>query len=115
MFGEMIRMSAQTAYQWLEPKPSKRFTKQLGIKGRNMLVWHLVADIIVRDRSPEYVAENFFRSLYHDGQQRGQAHHGILLIYEENIRGKDMEPADIVRAIGKLMASGVRSSTSSTS
>ena len=26
---------------------------------------------------------------------------------QENIRGKDMEPADIVRAIGKLLASGV--------
>jgi uncharacterized protein (DUF433 family) len=46
-------------YQWLEPKPYKKFTKQLGIKGRNMLVWHLVADIVVRDRSPEYVVENF--------------------------------------------------------
>jgi hypothetical protein len=48
-----------------------------------------------------------FRRLHHDWQQRGQVHHGILLIYEENIRGKDMEPADIVRAIGKLLASGV--------
>jgi hypothetical protein len=48
-----------------------------------------------------------FRLLHHDWQQRGQAHHGILLIYEENIRGKDMEPADIVRSIGKLLASGV--------
>jgi uncharacterized protein (DUF433 family) len=48
-----------TGYQWLEPKPYKKYTRQLGIKGRNMLVWHLVADIVVRDRSPEYVAENF--------------------------------------------------------
>ena len=52
-------MDTTTTYQWLEPKLYKRFTQQLGIKGRNMLVWHLVADIIVRDRSPEYVAENF--------------------------------------------------------
>jgi uncharacterized protein (DUF433 family) len=52
-------MDTKTTYQWLEPKPYKRFTQQLGIKGRNMLVWHLVADIIVRDRSPEFVAENF--------------------------------------------------------
>ena len=51
-------MSTTTHYQWLEPKPSKKFTKQLGIKGRNMLVWHLVADIVVRDQTPEYVAEN---------------------------------------------------------
>ena len=52
-------MSAETTYQWLEPKPYKKFTKQLGIKGRNMLVWHLVADIVVRDRSIEYVAQNY--------------------------------------------------------
>jgi uncharacterized protein (DUF433 family) len=59
MTEEVIRMSAPTTYQWLEPKPSKKFTRQLGIKGRNMLVWPLVADIIVRDRTPECVAENF--------------------------------------------------------
>jgi uncharacterized protein (DUF433 family) len=52
-------MSAPTTYQWLEPKPSKKLTRQWGIKGRNLLVWHLVADIVVRDRSLEYVAENF--------------------------------------------------------
>jgi uncharacterized protein (DUF433 family) len=52
-------MSTTTIYQWLEPKPSMEFTRQLGIKGRNMTVWHLVADVIVRGRSPEYVAENF--------------------------------------------------------
>ena len=40
-------MDTTAAYQWLEPKPYKRFTQQLGIKGRNMLVWHLVAGIVV--------------------------------------------------------------------
>lgn len=45
--------------------------------------------------------------LHHEWQRQGRAHHGILLIYEENIRGKDMEPPDIVRAIGRLLASGV--------
>jgi predicted nuclease of predicted toxin-antitoxin system len=48
-----------------------------------------------------------FRQLHAEWQRQGQAHAGILLIYEENIRGKDMEAADIVRAIGKLQASGV--------
>lgn len=48
-----------------------------------------------------------FRLLHHEWQTQGRAHHGILLIYEENIRGKDMEAADIVRAIGRLIASGV--------
>jgi hypothetical protein len=48
-----------------------------------------------------------FRLLHQEWQIQGRAHHGILLIYEENIRGKDMEPPDIVQAIGRLLASGV--------
>jgi hypothetical protein len=48
-----------------------------------------------------------FRLLHHEWQTQGRTHHGILLIYEENIRGKDMEPADIVQAIDRLLASGV--------
>lgn len=52
-------METQTTYQWLEPKPYKKFTKQLGVKGRNMLVWNLVADIVVSEKTPEYVAKNY--------------------------------------------------------
>jgi Domain of unknown function (DUF5615) len=48
-----------------------------------------------------------FRDLHQEWQAQGRLHYGILLIYEDNIRGKDMEPADIVRAIGKLLASGL--------
>jgi hypothetical protein len=48
-----------------------------------------------------------FRDLHQEWQVKGRSHHGVLLIYEENIRGKDMEPADILRAIGKLLASGL--------
>jgi uncharacterized protein (DUF433 family) len=57
--GTRMNQAPATGYRWLEPKPYKKYTKQLGIKGRNMLVWHLVADIVVRDRTPECVAENF--------------------------------------------------------
>jgi uncharacterized protein (DUF433 family) len=52
-------MSTQTTYQWLEPKPDKKHTKQLGIKGRNMIVWNLVAEVVVSERTPEEVAEDF--------------------------------------------------------
>lgn len=52
-------MSTETTYQWLEPKPYKKFTKPLGIKGRNMIVWNLVSSIVVRDETPEYVAQNY--------------------------------------------------------
>ena len=52
-------MSTDTTYQWLEPKPYKEFTKQLGIKGRNMTVWNLVADIAVRDVPLAEMARRF--------------------------------------------------------
>ena len=45
-------MTPTTTYQWLEPKPYKKFTKQLGIKGRNMIVWNLVSSIVVRGETP---------------------------------------------------------------
>jgi hypothetical protein len=48
-----------------------------------------------------------FELLHHEWQQRGQAHHGIPLIYQDNRHRKDMRPDDIVRAIGKLLASGL--------
>ncbi len=52
--------SSQTAshYRYLEPKPKKQ-TKQLGIKGRNMLVWHLVATMRTEGFTIEQVAEDF--------------------------------------------------------
>ncbi len=52
-------MSAGVTYQWLEPKPYKKFTRQLGIKGRNMIVWNLVCDVVVSGHTPEYVANDF--------------------------------------------------------
>ena len=52
-------MSTDTTYQWLEPKPYKLFTKQLGIKGRDMIVWNLVADVVVSGKTPEYVANDY--------------------------------------------------------
>jgi uncharacterized protein DUF5615 len=48
-----------------------------------------------------------FRDLHDEWQAQGRSHHGILLICEDNVRGKDPEPADIVRAIGNLLASGL--------
>ena len=52
-------MSAQTTYKWLEPKPYKKHTKQLGIKGRNMIVWNLVAEIVKDQRTLEEIAEDY--------------------------------------------------------
>ena len=48
-----------------------------------------------------------FERLHREWQHQGQAHHGILLIYQDNVRGKDMRPAHIVRAIDRLLALGL--------
>src|SRR5437899_4004994 len=40
-----------------------------------------------------------FRLLHAEWQSQGRSHSGILLVYRDNIKGKDMEPADIIRAI----------------
>jgi uncharacterized protein (DUF433 family) len=47
-----------TTYWWLEPKPNKKSTRQLGIKGRNMTAWNLVADVVVSDMTREEVADD---------------------------------------------------------
>src|SRR6187200_2145313 len=48
-----------------------------------------------------------FRRLHERWQAQGRTHSGILLIYQDNIRGKDMEPPDTAAAIGNLLASGL--------
>jgi predicted nuclease of predicted toxin-antitoxin system len=48
-----------------------------------------------------------FEGLHHDWRRQGRAHSGILLIYQDNRHGKDMRPAAIVEAVGKLLASGL--------
>ena len=48
-----------------------------------------------------------FQDLHDEWQAQGRAHSGILLIYQDNIRSKDMEPPEIVGAISHLLASGL--------
>ena len=48
-----------------------------------------------------------FDQLHREWQASARTHAGILLVCEDNIRGKDMEPGDIVRAISHLLASGL--------
>jgi uncharacterized protein (DUF433 family) len=59
MGWEKHQMSTETTYEWLEPKPYKKSTKQLGIKGRNMTVWNLVADVVVSGVTPEEIANDY--------------------------------------------------------
>lgn len=46
-----------------------------------------------------------FETLHHDWQTQERTHGGILLICQDNIKGKDMQPRDIVRAIDHLLIS----------
>jgi predicted nuclease of predicted toxin-antitoxin system len=48
-----------------------------------------------------------FRDLHNEWQATGRTHSGILIVCLDNIRGKDMRPPDIVRAIGKLLSAGL--------
>jgi uncharacterized protein (DUF433 family) len=52
-------MDTETTYQWLEPKPYKKHTRQLGVRGRNMIVWNLVGEVVVGGRTPQEVADDF--------------------------------------------------------
>ena len=48
-----------------------------------------------------------FEKLHHRWQALGRTHSGIFLIYQDNIRGKDMGLPDVVRAISNLLASSL--------
>jgi len=52
-------MAVLTKYKYLEPKRHKEHTRQLGLKGRNMTVWNLVANIVVSEREPAEVVRSF--------------------------------------------------------
>jgi hypothetical protein len=67
-------MSAKTTYQWLEPKPYKKHTRQLGIQGRNMIVWNLVADLVVSGVAPEEMARRFRLSVRAGHRAPGTGH-----------------------------------------
>ena len=49
-----------------------------------------------------------FVDLHHEWQAQELSHPGILLIYQDNIIGKDMTRNDIVRTIRNLLNSGIR-------
>jgi len=51
-------IETENHYRYLEPKPYKK-TKQLGIKGRNMTVWNLVATMRTEGFTIEETAEGF--------------------------------------------------------
>ena len=56
--GNANPSQAHSHYRYLEPKPYKR-TKQLGIKGRNMIVWNLVATMRTEGFTIEEAADGY--------------------------------------------------------
>ncbi len=85
-------MSLLTTYQWLEPKPSKRFTRQWGIKGRNMTVWNLVAGIVASGAPPEEMARRYRLPL--------EAVEEALHYYHGNKEWIDAEVNEVGRQLG---------------
>jgi len=85
-------MSTETTYQWLEPKPYKKFTKQLGIKGRNMIVWNLVHPVVVQEHTAEEVAEDYRLPV--------EAVHEALEYYYANREWIDAEVEETARRFG---------------
>lgn len=80
-------------YRYLEPKPYKR-TKQLGIKGKNMTVWNLVATMRTEGFTVEETAEGFALPV--------EAVLEALEYYEENKVMIEDENAEIGRELGLL-------------
>jgi hypothetical protein len=50
---------------------------------------------------------NDFEALHRGYLRRGRRHCGILLVYEENVRSKDMDPPDTAEAVQKLLSTGI--------
>ena len=48
-----------------------------------------------------------FIALHQQWHAEGQTHSGILLVYYDNVKVKDMKPRDIVSALENLLASGL--------
>jgi predicted nuclease of predicted toxin-antitoxin system len=74
----------------------------IGRQDREHLLYAAQQGLTLVTRNPKD-----FRNLHKDWQARGLAHSGILLIYQDNIKGKDTEPVEVVQAIGNLLASGI--------
>jgi uncharacterized protein (DUF433 family) len=91
-------MAVETKYKWLEPKPYKRHTRQLGIKGLNMTVWNLVHAVLIAGQTPEFVSK--------DRDIPIEAIHEALAYYEENKSWIDEEVEETRRVIALRYGAG---------
>jgi hypothetical protein len=96
--NHLIGLLRQAGHQVYTP----RTEATRGIDDPDHLAYAAARDYTLITKNPDD-----FDQLHQEWQASGQSHAGILLVYEDNIRGKDMEPADIARAIRNLIASGV--------
>lgn len=85
-------MRTETTYQWLEPKPYKKHTRQLGIKGRNMIVWNLVHPVVIQGHTAEEIARRFELPV--------EAVHEALDYYATNREWIDREVEEQAREFG---------------
>jgi len=87
------QMSKENCYRYLEPKPYKK-TRFLGIKGRNMTVWHLVATMRANQFTIQETAEGFDLPI--------EAVEEALDYYMQNKAGIEAENEEIGRRLGLI-------------
>jgi hypothetical protein len=74
----------------------------LGAQDRRHLEYAAGHGLTLLTRNPDD-----FRELHDAWQAQGRLHSGILLIYQDNVKGKDMTLPDVVRALRNLIASSL--------
>jgi hypothetical protein len=79
-----------------------REVRTAGLPDRGHLEYAAQSQLTLLTRNPDD-----FQDLHRKWQAAGRTHFGILLVYQDNNPKKDMSPADVVRAIGNLIASGL--------
>src|SRR5437764_13924435 len=94
----LVRFLSQAAHTVYTP----RSEGTLGVRDPTHLEYAAARGYTLLTQNPKD-----FRDLHDNWQAAGRTHSGILILCEDNIKGKDMEAPDIVRAIGNLPSSGL--------
>jgi hypothetical protein len=96
--GNLVRLLTSAGYRVVTPREAG--TK--GARDPDHLAYAAAHGHVLLTLNPDD-----FRDLHGQWQAAGLAHAGIFLVYQENDVKRDMQHADIVRAIGKSLASGL--------
>ena len=90
----------------VDADPQANMTSGVGLRGQSAPGGTIYNVLTAADGGALKNPDDFIL-LHADWQAQGRSHSGILLVYKDNIKGKDMSPQEVARAIGNLMASGL--------